>query len=670
VRSKTTPASVLGAALRASASTERAERAARTDHRRRWTPRGHGVVALFVLSISTACGSSADDRAPAPFDAAHVQAWVARTTFDDLPTYVWCEPGYAGSIPDAWRAGFGGVNASRGQLPVAAADGGWRAYIGHAAPRDVLFVERSAVKAQRDAWLHERSELRLPQRPADLGDPVLLDEIARVADERAGALPSADFVALGDEVGVTPFGDPLDFARTGALPCTDEALGLLAGPDLAGFLARRRADQGELLTALDRAAQAVRRAAPNAAVGLLGNGPRTPFGGVAAADLVERFEVLEPYPAGLIRAGVMLERARPTLGARTRVLRTVFDESDAASRWQVWEHVLRGGDGLVLWWRPALAERPALVDALSEAVGAARAFRERLGPTALASVTPRIAVLTDFEGDAALWLATARNERVHWPARLAGYEAAYGPAFERRRAWVRAFEDAGLQCGALAVERLATASSPPVDLVIASALELGRPDVHAALVRHLEAGGHLVVDGDEHDAAARGLQSEHPARVHRAPPGIERAMLGRVAGRIAGPRALRLERSLRELAALAGVPTPPARLVAGDGRALLQSWFACDDGGWVGIAVESADSPTERESLSAFTAQLDWGRPAADEAVDGAPNRPVGATWSWRSDLDARAKGLAVPPGAPAIVRIEPRTRAETRARDDGSRTR
>ncbi|WP_145187944.1 hypothetical protein [Planctomycetes bacterium Pla163] len=634
------------------------------------------------LWTASACDGDANERASVPFVPQHVEGWVERTTFDDLPTYVWCEPGYAGPIPEAWRAAFGGVSASRGRLPDAAAGGGWRAYVGHAAPRAALFLERSTVRADRDAWLRERTESSLPQRPAQLASPFLLAEIERVAEQRTRALPNADFVALGDEVGVTPFGDPLEFARPGELPCTDEALGLLGGPDVAGFLARRRADQAELLAALERAAQGVRRAAPSAAVGLLGNGPRTPFGGVGAADLVDRFEVLEPYPAGLIRAGVLLERARPT-AKRARVLRTVFDESGPACRWQVWEHVLRGGDGLVLWWRPALAERPELVGALAEAVGAARAFRGRLGPTALASVAPRIAVLTDFEGDAGLWLAVARGERLHWPARLAGFEAAHGPAFERRRAWVRAFEDAGLQCGALAVERLATASSPPVELAVASALELARPDVRAALVRHLDAGGHLLID-DENDAGeARALERQYPTRVHRAPLGIDRVMLDRVAGRIAGPRSLRLEHGLRELAVLAGVPAPPARLVASDGRALLQNWFPCDDGGWVGIAVESADSPTERASLSAFTAQLEWSRTAkdtvsdtVDDTVDDtvneavAPIRPLYATWSWRSDLDARSRGLAVPAGGPAIVRIEPRVPLETRAGADEVRSR
>lgn len=611
------------------------------------------AVASLAGTILAACDGGAAEPTPVAFDSKHVLAWVERTAFDDLPTYVWCEPGHAGSLPDAWREAFGGVSASRGQLPASAQSGGWRAYVGHAAPRDVLHVERSVVKSQRESWLRERTLATLPERPAHLSDAALLTEIERVVTERTRALPSADFVALGDEVSVTPFGDPLDFARPGALPSTDEALGLLAGPDVAGFLARRRADQVELLQVLDRAAEAVRSANPNSLVALLGNGPRTPFGGLAAADLVDRFEVLEPYPAGLIRAGVLLERARPGRVSTTAILRTVFDESDAAGRWQVWEHVLRGGDGLVLWWRPALAERPELVAALSEAVGAARAFRARLGPRALGTVAPRIAVLTDFEGDAELWLAAARRERLHWPARLAGFEAARGPAFERRRAWVRAFEDAGLMCGALAIDRLATPNSPPVDLVIANALDLERADLRAALVRQLGTGGHVVVDAERWTEAARALERSYPDQIHRPPPGLARSDLEREVGRRAVPRTLRLEQSLRELATRAGVSAPPARLVTADGRPLLQSWFACDDGGWVGIAVESADSPTERVSLTPFTALLEW-LPVVNNTATDSASGAVLSTWSWQLDLDARAHALAVPAGGPAIVRIEP----------------
>ncbi|MEZ5976653.1 MAG: hypothetical protein R3F34_00310 [Planctomycetota bacterium] len=533
------------------------------------------ILAASMLALAAGCGGR--DRV---VDVPTPQG--ATGPFDAYPAYLWCEARIADDVPASLVERVGGVAAESGLVPTGAERA--RIYVGHAVRRDVLHVDRSATAEEHATWLTRRGEA-LPRRPVGLADgDVVTAQCERVRSVVA-ASPGADFVSLGDEVSTTPFGDPLDLGGRGGSP-TDELLGILDGPDVEAFLAARRSEQGALLDALDAFAGAARTASPEVRVALLGVGARTPWGGLAPRELVDRFEVLEPYDVGLAAIGVA-SIAPPS----TSVLRTVFTESPAACAQQLFEHVVRGGDGAVLWSRGDLDARPDARDELLAALGAARALRSsRRGVGAGPS---GVAILVDERSDARSWLLCARRQRLTWPRRLAGFETEHGSAFARREQWRVALEDAGLLPGALAVAELDDpAASSRFPVVVATGLDLGDERVLRRLEAHVARGGTVLLD----DVRSLGLE-----RVVRAPSGLAAHALTRD---VASPRAARLAAELRRVVREAGVAPPPARFESTNGAALVQSWSRAPDGAWYGAAVAAARTPEERAALRLLEARL------------------------------------------------------------------
>lgn len=567
------------------------------------------------------------EKAPleeARFEGTLPARYAAASDFDAFPAYVWCEHG-APPLPETFRAAFGGAEANRGRPPAGAQD--WRLYVGQAAGRGELHLERADIAASHAAWLAERGDA-LPARPHDLGSRELAALLAQRVAAHVRAAPGADFVSLGDEVGATPWGDPVDFARAAAGPGTDVALGGLAGPDELLFASRREAERAELLALLDHLADAARAADPDVRLALLGSGPATPFATLVARDVAPRFDVLEPYDAGL---------AREAFGAvatpQHTLLRTVTVESCAASAWQVFEHLARGGDGAVLWQRRELVERPDVADAIARAIATARHLVGDLGAR---FPEPRgVAVLVHEPGDRALWLAAARRDRLGWPARLAGFEAREGPAFARRLAFTSALEEVGTSPGVLDVGALREPSSTTrFPLVVATGLDLARSDVAQALEAHLERDGHVLLDDDQGLAVPRAYEP----RLVRAPHGVDHLALDRAP---TSARSLRRRAALRAMVdGVLGAPVVDVERV--DGGPLFVARAALPDGGQLVLALAAADGADERARLTEWRVRC----------VPGAGAAGLHVHWLGYDDA---ADVLVVPAGWPALLVVRPR---------------
>lgn len=572
---------------------------------------------LAAIALVPLAGCAPDER---PLTAARHPA--AAEAFDAFPAYLWCEAAPAAPLPPQWRTAIGGVEATRGALPVGAE--GWRHYVGQAAGRDELHLDRAARRDDHTNWLAWRGSA-LPERPVDLASGELAERLAARVVRHASAAPLADFVSLCDEVGVTPYGDPVDFAGGAA---TDELLGLLGGASVDAFVEARAAQRRELEGLLLRLLEALRTGSPGRRAALLGLSTATPFAAPSHAFTAAHFDVLEPYDEGLAR-----ERLFALARDEQVLLRTVFTESAAATAWQVFEHALRGGDGVVLWQRRELAAAPAVADELSAAIACVRSLIAEHGAR---FERPRaVAVLVDERSDAELWLAEARRSRLSWPKRLAGFEAREGPAFARRERIVALFEEAGASPGALACDELDAAATARFPLVVASGLDLVDTRIAAALRQHVKRGGHVALD-DRSVHTQLGLSSAHSTRVHELPGGLDEGARTDFA---TSPRALRRRAAARDLLSAAGCSAPEA-IVAVDGRALFTARATLGDGTELVVALEAAHDARDRSALSPWRARC---------TLEG---ETVLANWFGEQDGHT---DLEVPAGWPALLVVRRR---------------
>ncbi len=502
--------------------------------------------------------------------------------WDGFPVFVWRERHRGKPLPEALAAPFGGVILMREEPSDWARERGLAYLVWNVAGRDALHLDADeAWRARVERWIETRDEALLVRTPC-LNDPETLralDETLERTLALHGAHPGLGFV-LGDEVSLTPNGDPFDLCRCGhceaewrayaqsnglpeRAPLTDEVRLALLEDDvtsLGAWLARRRFDRERMTAVLARLAGKARTAPRHVPLGLLGISDPVAFGSLALERVLPCFELVECYPAGNMRE--LLFALRPEQAPWQWSLATLFlqDESPAGASWLVWEHWLRGGEGLVLWSDEALESRPAQRERLAETVQRIRDLEPGFsGPHP--HFRQGFALIHDADSIALSWLRDALLDGPTWPHRRAGFQQENGTRERKVRSWLRLLEDCGHLPGAIPLR-----DSPGDSLefrvwILAETLVLDPEDVRR-LEEHLQTGGALIVDGRlgwvdrvgrplDQDVLGR-LRAQAPERVLAAPPGLESYL----STRLDRESNAALRSFVDEAASAAGVPKP------------------------------------------------------------------------------------------------------------------
>lgn len=579
---------------------------------------------------------------------------------------------------------FGATNVERDDDAEWVRERGYAFYVGHAAGRNELHLER-----ERADWAERHAAWYASRDPALLvREPCLSEEATyeRLAEELAANLAARGGdtglgVSLGDEVGLTPQGSPSDVCRSpaceaawrawcdargldpGRAPTTDEArLALTRGDaSLVGpWLARRRFHQDVVVDLLERLAARSRELAPDAPVGLLGLAGQTAFGGVAVERALGFVDFLEPYEAGRSR-----EIAFTAREPGQRLLRTLFVQSGARAHqhamWVAWEHWMRGGDGLVIWSDRLLAADDRVRVGLGLMVEVLRIIDAR-NP----AFDPRptgAAIVFDPECQAYSWLRHALGDGPTWPRRFASYHEEHGALERAQRTWIDALQDAGAMPGAIPLESVDASTVERFGLLVLPHLAIVDDAELAALGAYLDAGGRLVVDGpfaerdadggDRDSADCEALFARAPGRVHAPVEGL--GEYARIRLRLPTPPRARLVRAqLRELLETVPGALAPIEVAAVDERPPATiTWSSDGEGGWI-VAVlpnlrnggaEPTEFPETRIDVRGRTDEtikLLVGAYERRSAPDG-ENSPIAA---WHS--------LVAPPGTGIVVHVHP----------------
>jgi len=615
------------------------------------------MLAAAVLALFAAPAQAATTAPPEPWSS--------------FPAFVWRLRTRGEAPPEELRA-FGGFDVKRGED--ADRTEGFATYVGHAPGRDELHLDADSPvwREPWDAWVAAGATRGAASRSG--ADPLLVREPCLSSDETTRKLDatlaatlarhaqaSPWFVSLGDEVSLTPSqGVPWDGCRSddcrarwerlhpGApMPTTDDVRRAWTAGDaseLGVWLALRRFHRGVVEDQVLRLAERVRAGDAPFPTALLGTIGATPFGGVDLARVLPRIDVVECYPEGDARADVETFR---TSGGRSkpslRSLRTVFvaDDTPDGAAWQVSEHWVRGGDGVVVWCDGDLLDLPEHAERLLAALSVVDAL-----PRDFLPAPAGVAVLRDDDSRALAFLAEARLDGATWPNRFPSYQREHGLVETAVESWLRTFEDLGYHPGGVRFDTLDAERFPVV--VLPHVLVAGVRD-EAALKGFLDAGGVLLVEGElgTHDRDGR------PAarRVARMTTRLERAFPPRVvrvdnAGYAA--RRLRIDGERRRAvlpevarSALAARGHAPLPITSADGTPWLVTRQRLADGRvWV-AAVPNLVTPDERARL-------------ADARV-APPSVPDGMRLVWRSPLPADgASEVVVPAGAPLFFELVP----------------
>ncbi len=432
--------------------------------------------------------------------------------WDEFPVFVWRQEYRGRALPEALAEAFGGTNVERGESIEWMEERPLAFYVGHAPGRNDLHLRRDEAYTKRfDKWYASRDERLLVREPC-LTDPVTR---ARLFETLEVSLAARDGnhglgISLGDEVSLTPWGDPSDVCRSETCeeawkeyaaerdlperaPTTDEVrLSFGDGNTslLGAWLARRRFHQDVVIGLLEELAARARELAPGVPIGLLGLGGRTAFGGVAVERAAEFLDFLEPYRT---------DDARELFATRRRgdqrVLTTVFADragpSDAA--WQMWEHFLRGGDGAVVWSDRILAGDDRLRERLAQAAADIRTVQREIG--AFRPRTSGAAIVHSPDSIALAWLRDALLDGPTWPNRLARYQRENGVRERSLDSWLRVFEDVGILPGSIPVDEIGAATAERFSVLVLSHVEVLSDDEFESIERYLGAGGRIAVEG-------------------------------------------------------------------------------------------------------------------------------------------------------------------------------
>lgn len=572
-------------------------------------------------------------------------ALLQEAPFEALPVFLWRQDQQAGRPPEAWTQALGGVRLHvEEQVDWQGVDLE-RTYRGQTAGRAVLHPERSPGN---EAPLEHRLEV--------LTDPDFRGSLEEVISERLEALGGAyGFgLALGDEPGLTPFGDPLDQAwskelanRLGHLPAgTPKALSatLAPGPWLA-TRARERQVFTETLEWLDATA---RLHAPGAPIGLLGLGDESAYRGVDLSRVARTFDFVETYPGGLGTAQI---RTPAALGqAGPRLWRTVFatraDPADLAH--QVTAHVLDGAEALVLWSDRALVDHPERVQALQASVDQARRWRAEY--PAFPNAPSGVGILRDFDSIAACFHSLARAEGGDWQALRGGWQRNHGPRELAEEGLRFLLEDLGHTPGVFGAEGATLAASKAFPVWIAVHHRVLSGSEETGLRRHVEAGGWLWLLGPCFVQRPNGkpirtsleaeLRTLGPGRVQRLDLAPAVYLEQRFHGR--SPRAARMRLELSRRLASTPVDPPPFELRAGGaGAPFLRRWTTGASGELFCIA-------SEHRAVSGETALP----PLASRTVRVQTEPGMEITWRSGEPGDSSFE-RQLAPGEPAVFVLD-----------------
>jgi hypothetical protein len=495
--------------------------------------------------------------------------------WDDFPVFVWRET-YAGRpLPEELAEPFGGVILMREEGSLWARRRRLAYLVWNVAGRDALHLDADEAWEKRvEDWIRTQDPKLLVREPC-LNDPATVAKLhatlgATIA--KHGEHPGLGFV-LGDEVSLTPNGDPFDLCRCGlceakwqeyarkqglpeCAPLTDEVrLGLLEDDfsKVGPWLARRRFDQEQVLAVLQGLIAADTVSSPSCTLpgpylGLLGCSGQTAFGGVALERVMGQLGLIECYPLGDARElvatfpGVWRHALDFSSGPdlQPHSLTTLFlrDESASGLAWQVFDTWIRGGIGIVLWSDAELATLPdAARLRLSEAITTVREiewhFPDNAEPHPLRFSTrsDTVAVVRDADSTALSFLRDARLDGPTWPRRKASYQRTHGRLERKVDAWLRLLEDCGFHPGSIPLASVGAGCERAFGLlVLPEVLVIGDDDVDR-LAAYVDAGGTLVIDGTLAWVTREGLPHSsgevrerlarsHPERVLEAPGSI------------------------------------------------------------------------------------------------------------------------------------------------------
>ncbi len=438
-------------------------------------------------------------------------------TWDDFPIFVWRQRYRGRELPEALIAPFGGTNVHRDEEASWVREKGYAFYVENAAGRDDLHLDADERWRERvEAWIATRDERLLAREPC-LSDPSTIARLESTLERtlRARGGEQGLGVSLGDEVSLTPSGDPFDFCRSQHCearwreyaaehgwpersPTTDETRLALAEGDssLVGpWLARRRFHREKLALLLGRLAERAREISPATRIGLMGVNAPTAFGGVDLWRVLPELDFVEVYPTSDGPALLAAAETRPRqVRPRGRSASTVFlgSETPDGAAWLAWDLWLRGADALVLWSDQELEDSPAhrarLAQAVADIRGVARCF-----PEAARRAEVCVALAHDPDSTAVSFLRDALLDGPTWPNRRASYQRDHGTREKKVAAWLRLLEDRGLQPGSAPLQACARLDLEV--LVLADLCVLDPGDLE--LLRDFVArGGVLVVDGE------------------------------------------------------------------------------------------------------------------------------------------------------------------------------
>jgi hypothetical protein len=454
--------------------------------------------------------------------------------FDAFPAYLYRLDGERGAGDEAALAVCGGT-----QLP-GEADAAWVASLGlrhflwQAAGRDALHLDRDSAgwTVALERWRETRDRNDLVREPC-LADPATAAELEAKLERSLApaARGGADFVALGDEIGLTPYGDPLDVcacehcerhfqgwleqagARYGLAPGdrrvgTDSLLSAADGALLGRWLATRAHGRALVAETVQRLAQRcaeLRPGVPPAVLGLIGE---TAFGGVDLEALGTAVPVVEPYAVADAVERLATLRARGA-GPR-RLLATLFLDRPTSPD-QLLAELRRLGsgpvDGIVVWSDRELATRPELLAALDAGLRELRAAR---GATPGLDRDPRgVAWLASDDNLALAFLRDARSSRGSWWRRLAGWQEQRGTMERARREWFAAARARGEDPGAISLEQVDGDLWPRFTRLVAVDLRVVADAELAGLQRFVDRGGTVELRGTFADLRPDG--SKRPA---------------------------------------------------------------------------------------------------------------------------------------------------------------